>query len=74
MTATNTTATSAKAPETGTQSSTLHFGLDSIVLLKGQKAFSDQYATQRVPNIESGLGELSSGLQDSWLLQPVCQN
>jgi len=39
-----------------------------------QKAFSDQYAPQRVPNIESGLGELSSGLQDSWLLQPVFQN
>ena len=39
-----------------------------------QKAFSDQYATQHVPNIESGLGELSSGLQDSWLLQPVFQN
>ncbi len=39
-----------------------------------QKAFNNQYATQHVPNIESGLGELSSGLQDSWLLQPVFQN
>jgi hypothetical protein len=39
-----------------------------------QRAFSDQYATQHIPNIESSLGELSSGLQDSWLLQPVFQN
>ena len=39
-----------------------------------QKAFSDQYPTQQIPNMESGLGELSSGLQDSWLLEPVFQN
>src|SRR6266851_1692867 len=39
-----------------------------------QKVFSDQYATQRIPNLDSGLLELSSGLQDSWLLQPVFQN
>ena len=38
-----------------------------------KKAFSDQYATERIPNIESGLGELSAGLQASWLLQPVFQ-
>src|SRR6266704_1248214 len=38
-----------------------------------QKAFSDQYATQYIPNIESGRGELSSALPDSWLLQPVFQ-
>jgi len=36
-----------------------------------QKAFSDQYATQHTPNLESRLSELSSGLQESWLLQPV---
>ena len=40
MVATNTAATSAKAPETGTQSSTLDFGLASIVLLKRQGKFS----------------------------------
>ncbi len=39
-----------------------------------QKAFGDQYTTQYIPNLESGLGELSSGLQDSWLLQPIFQN
>src|SRR6266481_5856130 len=39
-----------------------------------QKAFSGQYATQQIPNLELGLGELSSGLQDSWLLQPIFQN
>jgi hypothetical protein len=39
-----------------------------------QEAFSDQYPTEQIPNIESGLGELSSGLQDSWLLEPVFQN
>jgi len=39
-----------------------------------QKAFSNEYATERIPNIEYGLDELSSGLQDSWLLQPVFQN
>jgi hypothetical protein len=38
------------------------------------KAFSDQYVTHHTYNFESGLGELSSGLQDSWLLQPVFQN
>jgi TPR repeat protein len=40
MTATSTATTSAKAPETGTQSSTLDLGLDSIVLLKRQGKFS----------------------------------
>jgi hypothetical protein len=39
-----------------------------------QKAFSDQYATEQVPNIKSGLGELSAGLRNSWLLEPVFQN
>jgi len=39
-----------------------------------QKTFSDHYATERVPNIESGLGELSAGLRNSWLLEPVFQN
>ncbi len=39
-----------------------------------QRKFSDQYATERVPNIESGLGELSAGLRNSWLLEPVFQN
>jgi hypothetical protein len=38
------------------------------------KSFSDQYATQQIPNLVSGLNELSSGLRDSWLLQPVFQN
>jgi hypothetical protein len=38
-----------------------------------QKAFSDQYATEHIHNVESVLGELSAGLQDSWLLQPVFQ-
>jgi hypothetical protein len=38
-----------------------------------QKAFSAQFATQGTPNIESGLRELSIGLQDSWLLQPIFQ-
>jgi hypothetical protein len=39
-----------------------------------QQAFRDQYATQDMPNLEPELNELSSGLQDSWLLQPVFQN
>jgi len=39
-----------------------------------QEAFSGRYGTKQIPNLESGLGELSSGLQDSWLLQPVFQN
>jgi hypothetical protein len=39
-----------------------------------QKAFSDQYPTEQIPNIESGLGKLSASLQDSWLLQRVFQN
>ena len=39
-----------------------------------QNAFSTQYAPELIPNIASGLGELSAGLQDSWLLQPVFQN
>ncbi len=39
-----------------------------------RKAFSDHYASQNIPNIESGLRELSSGLQSSWLLQPVFLN
>jgi len=39
-----------------------------------QKIFNNQYSTQRVPNIESGLGELSAGLQNSWLLEPVFRN
>jgi len=38
------------------------------------RAFSDQYPTQRIPNLECGLGELSSCLQGSWLLKPVFQN
>jgi len=38
-----------------------------------QKAFSDQYATQHVPNMKFGLGELSSGMRESWLLQPIFQ-
>jgi hypothetical protein len=39
-----------------------------------QKTFSDRYATQHISNLEAGLNELSSGLQSSWLLQPVFQN
>jgi len=39
-----------------------------------QRAFGAQYASEDIPEIQSGLGELSSGLQDSWLLQPVFQN
>lgn len=39
-----------------------------------QEAFSDRYASHDIPNVEAGLGELSSGLRDSWLLQPVFQN
>lgn len=39
-----------------------------------QKAFRGQYEIQHIPDIESRLGELSSRLQDSWLLQPVFQN
>lgn len=39
-----------------------------------QQSFSDQYATQDIRNLESGLGELSAGLQDSWLLEPMFQN
>jgi len=39
-----------------------------------QRSFSDRYGTKHIPNIESSLGELSSGLQDSWLLQPVFQS
>jgi len=38
-----------------------------------QRAFRDQYATQHITNIESELSELSSGLQESWLLQPIFQ-
>src|SRR6267143_1047813 len=38
-----------------------------------QKAFSDQFPTQHISNMEPGLSELSFGLQDSWLLQPVFQ-
>ena len=38
------------------------------------KAFSDHYATEHVPNIKSGLGELSASLRNSWLLEPVFQN
>ncbi len=36
-------------------------------------AFCDQYTTQHIPNLKSRLGELISGLQASWLLQPVFQ-
>jgi len=39
-----------------------------------QKRFSDQHPTQQIPNMDSELGELSSGLQDSWLLEPILQN
>jgi len=39
-----------------------------------QKAFSDQYSIQDISKIGSELSELSSGLQDSWLLEPVFQN
>ncbi len=39
-----------------------------------RKAYSYKYPIERVLNLESGLSELSSGLQDSWLLQPVFQN
>jgi hypothetical protein len=39
-----------------------------------QRTFNDQYPTHRIPNMELELRELSSGLQDSWLLQPVFQN
>jgi len=38
-----------------------------------QKEFRDNYNTEHVANLQSGLGELSSALQDSWLLQPVFQ-
>ncbi len=41
---------------------------------KIQKAFCDEYTTERVANLEPRLGELSSGLQESWLLQPLFQN
>jgi len=36
-----------------------------------QKAFTDRYSTERLPDIKSGLGEVSAGLQNSWLLEPV---
>src|SRR5260370_27148813 len=39
-----------------------------------RKAYSYKYPIERVLNLESGLSELSSGLQDSWLLQPVFHN
>ncbi len=39
-----------------------------------EKAFSDHYATERIPNIKPGLGQLSAGLQNSRLLEPVFQN
>jgi len=39
-----------------------------------KRTFNDQYPTHQIPDIESELRELSSGLQDSWLLQPVFQN
>jgi hypothetical protein len=39
-----------------------------------QKAFSDQFAPQQLAGPERGLGELSAGLQDSWLLRPVFHN
>ncbi len=39
-----------------------------------QKAFTDRYSTERLPDIKSGLGEVSAGLQNSWLLEPVFQN
>src|SRR5882762_1011207 len=39
-----------------------------------QKAFRDHCPIQHTPGLESGLKELSSGLQDSWLLQPMFQN
>jgi len=38
------------------------------------KTFAAQYGTQHIPNIESYLAQLWSGLQDSWVLQPVLQN
>ena len=39
-----------------------------------QQTFGDRYATQSIPNIEARLHELSFGLQNSWLLQPVFHN
>ncbi len=39
-----------------------------------QQAFSKQYVTEHMPSVKSGLGELSAGLQNSWLLEPVFQN
>jgi len=39
-----------------------------------QEAFSDQYPTQHIQSCESTLCELSSGLRESWFLQPVFQN
>ena len=36
-------------------------------------AFSDQHATQHIPNIEFGLGEFTASLQDYRLLQHVFQ-
>jgi hypothetical protein len=39
-----------------------------------QEAFSDRYGAEHTLNMESALGELSIGLHNSWLLEPVLQN
>ncbi len=39
-----------------------------------RNAFRDRFSTEHIPDLNSELGELSSGLQESWLLQPVFQN
>ena len=44
--------------------------LSQVSAQGAQKVFSDRYPTQQIPN----LNELCSGLQESWLLQPVFQN
>jgi len=65
MTVTNTAATSARAPETDTQSSTLDLGLDSIGLLKRQGKFSVKNIV--LPSSFKGWLESSPSEGERWL-------
>src|SRR5882672_1485334 len=65
MTVTNTAATSARAPETDTQSSTLDLGLDSIGLLKRQGKFSVKNIV--LPSSFRGWLESSPSEGERWL-------
>ena len=48
---------------------------EGLEWLKKSAELGNPFAMEKLaPSMESGLGELSSGLQDSWLLQPVFQN